>query len=144
MLTRPMPSPRVPENVKRIFTMGVNHAINLSSPLRNLLKACDCFSNMFMTESGEFEFSNVIANGCVCRSCFVRVLYSFDAASNIAVKLAVERLVVRLVADIGEAGFELGLGMRSGNNVWAGRSWVEGNKHSAEDEQLSAESYLIE
>jgi hypothetical protein len=78
----------------RIFTIGVNHAINVSSRLRNLSKACACFRNTFMTESGELEFSNAAANGCVSRSCFRSVLYSFDAASNIAVKLAVERSVV--------------------------------------------------
>ena len=84
--------------------MGVNHAINLSSPLRNLSKARDCFRNIFMTESGESEFSNAAANGCVSKSCFVSVLYSFEAASNIAVKLAVERSVVCLFVDIMEAG----------------------------------------
>ena len=94
MLTIPIPSPRVPEKMKRIFTIGVNHVINLSSPLRNLSKACACFRKTFMTESGESEFSKATANGCVSRSCFVSVLYSFDAASNIAVKLAVERSVV--------------------------------------------------
>jgi hypothetical protein len=104
MLTRPIPSPRVPENVKRIFTIGVNHVINLSSPLRNLSKACACFRNIFITESAELEFSNARENGCVSRSCFVSVLYSFDAASNIAVKLAEERSVVWLLVDIREAG----------------------------------------
>src|SRR6266699_2215009 len=104
MLTRPIPSPRVPENVKRIFMIGANHAINLSSPLRNLSKACACFRNTFMTESGELEFSNAAANGCVSRSCFVSVLYSCDAASNIAVKLVVEMSVVWLLVDIGGAG----------------------------------------
>jgi hypothetical protein len=102
MLTRPIPSPRVPENVKRIFMIGVNHAINLSSPLQNLSKAWACFRNTFMTESGEIEFSNAAANGCVSRSCFVSVLYSFDAASNMAMKLAVERSVVCLLVDIGK------------------------------------------
>src|SRR5712691_2649559 len=105
MLTMPIPSPRVPEKMKRMFTIGFNHAINLSSPLRNLSKAWACFRNTFMTESGELELSNSAASGCVCRSCFVSVLYSFDAASNIAVKLAVERSVVWLLVDIGEAGF---------------------------------------
>jgi len=57
-----------------------------------------------MTESGELEFSNAAANGCVSRSCFVSVLHSFDAASNIAVKLAVERSVVCLLVDIVECG----------------------------------------
>ena len=57
-----------------------------------------------MTESGELEFSNAAAKGCVCRSCFVSVLYSFDAASNIAVKLAVERSLVCLLVDIAAAG----------------------------------------
>lgn len=94
LLTIPTPSPRVPEKVKRIFTIGVNHAINLSSPLRNLSKACACFRNTFMTESGELELSNAAAYGCVSKSFFVSDLYSFDAASNIAVKLAIERAVV--------------------------------------------------
>jgi hypothetical protein len=38
----------------------------------------------------------------------VSVLYSFDAASNIAVKLAVERLVFWLLVNIGGAGMGLG------------------------------------
>src|SRR6267154_2045286 len=104
MLTKQIPSPRVPVNVKRIFTIGVNHAINLLSPLRNLSKACACFRNTFMTESGELEFLNAAANGCVSRSCFVSILYSFDAASNIALQLVVERSVVWLLVDIGDAG----------------------------------------
>ncbi|KAI0253327.1 hypothetical protein BJV78DRAFT_1193525 [Lactifluus subvellereus] len=33
-LTSPIPSPSVAENVKRIWTVGLNHFINLSSPLR--------------------------------------------------------------------------------------------------------------
>ena len=103
MLTIPIPSPRVPEKMKRILTTGVNQAINLSSPLRKLSKARDCFRNTFMTESGESEFSNAAANGCVSKSCFVSDLYSFEAASNIAVKLAVERSVVCLLVDIVEA-----------------------------------------
>ena len=77
-----------------MWTIGVNHAINLSSPFRNLLKACACVRNTSKTESGELEFPNAAANGCVPRSCLVRVLYSFAAASNIAVKLAEERSVV--------------------------------------------------
>jgi hypothetical protein len=127
MLTRPIPSPRVPENVKRMFTIGVNHAINLSPPFRNLLKACACFRNTLMTESGELEFSNAAANGCVSISCFVSVLYSFDAASNIAVKLAVERSVVWLLVDIGGGGGKSGgkwggvetLGGLVGRKLWA-------------------------
>ena len=96
--------------------MGVNHAINLSSPLRNFSKAWACFWNIFMTESGELEFSNAAANGCVSKSCLVSVLYSFDAASNIAVKLAVERSVTWLVVDIGEVG----LGDVGEWNSWVG------------------------
>jgi hypothetical protein len=116
VLTIPIPSPRVSEKMKRMFMIGVNHAINVSSPLRNLSKAWACFRNTFMTESGELEFSNAAANGCVCRSCFVSVLYSFDAASNIAVKLAVERSVVCLLVDIGEAG----VGNEGEWNHWVG------------------------
>jgi len=90
MLTTSIPSPRVPEKVKRLFIIGVNHAINLSSPLRNLSKTCTCFRNTFKTESGELEFLDAAANGCVPRS----PLYSFDAASNIAMNLALERSTV--------------------------------------------------
>jgi hypothetical protein len=35
-----------------MLTMGVNHAINLSSPLRKSSKASACFRNMFRIESG--------------------------------------------------------------------------------------------
>ena len=98
--TRPMPSPRVAENVKSMVTMGVNHVINLSSPLRNLSKAWACFRNTSKTEYGELELSRARATGCVPRSCPVRVLYSFDAASNIAVNLGVEESLVRLLSDI--------------------------------------------
>ena len=85
--------------------------------------------------------SNAAANGCVSRSCFVRVLYSLDAASNIAMKLAVERSVawsvVWLFVDIGEAGLKYG----EKELRWVG-SWVMGNVHtgqySAEDKQWPA------
>ena len=86
MLTTSIPSPRVPEKVKRLFIIGVNHAINLSSPLRNVSEIFTCFRNTFKTESGELEFSDVAVNGCVPRSLF----YSFDAASDVVVNLAVE------------------------------------------------------
>ena len=49
----PTPSPRVSENVKRIFTIGLNITINLSSPLRNLSKAFACFRNTSKIGSGE-------------------------------------------------------------------------------------------
>ncbi len=104
MRTRLTPSPRVPEKVKRIWTIGVNIAINLSSPLQNLSNACACVRNIFKTESGELQFSSAAAKECLPKSCFVRVLYSFDAASNIAVKLAVERSIIRLLVDIGKVG----------------------------------------
>ena len=68
--------------------MGVKDFINLSSPLRNLSRAWACFRNTAKMESGELPLlSSSVANGCVRRSCPVRVLYLFDAASNIAVKL---------------------------------------------------------
>ena len=94
MLTRPIPSPRIPEKVKRIFTIGVSQVINLLSPLRNLSKTCACFWNTSKTELGELEFSNAAAKGCDAKFCPVRVLYSFDAAPNIAVKLAEEGPIV--------------------------------------------------
>ena len=97
MLTR---LPRVAENVKRILTMGANDFISLSSPLRNLSRACDCFRNTSKMESGELLLlSNSVAKGCVRRSCPVRVLYLFDASSNIAVKVA-EESVFWPLADI--------------------------------------------
>lgn len=83
-----------------------------------------------MTEPGELEFSNAAVNGCISKFCFVSVLYSFNAASNIAVKLAVERSVVRLPVDIVEAENERGEG-------WNGRmGWLVVNKHSDKDKQL--------
>ena len=104
-LTIPIPS-RVLEKVKRMLTMGVNHAINLSSPLQNSSKACAWVRNISKTESGEVEFANAAAKGCVPRSCLVRVLYSFAAVSNIAVKLAMEGSVVWLLVDIGKTEVE--------------------------------------
>jgi hypothetical protein len=77
--------------------MGVKDFINLSSPLRNLSRAGACFRNIPKMESGELLLlvpSNSVAKGCVRRSCPVRVLYLFDAASNIAVKLVAEGSVV--------------------------------------------------
>lgn len=80
-----------------------------------------------MMELGELEFSNAAINGCVSKSCFVSVLYSSDAASNIAVKLAVERSVVGLPVDIGEVRVERG-------EEWNGHmGWLVVNKHSDED-----------
>jgi hypothetical protein len=64
--------------------MGVNDDVNLSSPLRNLSRACACFRNTPKIESGELFLSSSVANGCVPSSCPVTVLYSFDAVSNIA------------------------------------------------------------
>lgn len=92
-LTRPIPS-SVPEKVRTTWMILVNHVINLSSPSRNLLKDCACVRNTSKTDSGELEFPNAAAIGCVPRSCLVRVLNSLVAASNIAVKLAEERSVV--------------------------------------------------
>ena len=69
--------------------MGVKVFINLSSPLWNLSRAWACFRNTLKMESGELLlFSSSVANGCVRRSCPVRVLYLFDAASNMAVRLS--------------------------------------------------------
>ena len=81
--------------------MGVKVFINLSSPLWNLSRAWACFRNTLKMESGELLlFSSSVANGCVRRSCPVRVLYLFDAASNMAVKFVVEALVVGLLVDM--------------------------------------------
>lgn len=88
--------------------MGVNDFINLSSPLRNLSRACACFRNTPKIVSGELLLSSSVTNGCVSRSCPVRILYSFDAASNIAVKLAVEGSVVCWLADIWESPTAVG------------------------------------
>ena len=106
-LTRPISAPAVAENVNRMLTIGVNDLIRLSSPLRNLSRACACFRNTAKMESGELLLlSSSEANGCVRRSCPVRVLYLFDAASNIAVKLVAEGLVVWLVVDIWKSQWE--------------------------------------
>ena len=51
-------------------------------------------------ESGELCSWIAAANGCVARSFFVRDLYSCDAASNIALKLAIEWSVVLLLEAI--------------------------------------------
>ena len=87
VLTRPIPSPSVADNVNSTWTVGFNHLINLSSPLRKLSKACACPRNTSNMVSGVLQTFNATANGWVCRSCFVRFLYSPKAALNIRVKL---------------------------------------------------------
>ena len=75
--------------------MGVKVFVNLSSPLWNLSRALACFRNTPKMESGELLLvSSSVASGCVRRSCPVRVLYLFDAASNIAMKFVVEASAV--------------------------------------------------
>jgi hypothetical protein len=49
-----------------------------------------------------------VANGCVPRLCPVRLLYSFDAAANIAVKLAVEGSGAGLLVDISDSAMAVG------------------------------------
>jgi len=68
-------------------------------------------------ESGELLLSSAAANGWVRRSCPVRDLYRFDAASNIAVKFEVGWSVVRLVADI--------IGMAAGGRLERGRQTIK-------------------
>jgi len=88
--------------------MGVNDFINLSLPLQNLWRACACFRNTPKVDSGELLRSSSAANGCVPRFCPVRLLYSSDAASNIAVKLAVEGSAVGSRADIWDSAMAVG------------------------------------
>lgn len=79
---------------------GRQDFINLSSHLRKLSSACACFRNTPKIDPGELLWSSSVANGCVPRLCPVKLLYLFDAASNIAVKLTVEGSAVGLLADI--------------------------------------------
>ena len=90
VLTSPIHSPSVAENEKRIWIVGSNHAINLSSPLRILLKACSCARKMFEMASGFWQVLSCVAKGWVSRRFPVNLWYSFVAALNIAVKLSVE------------------------------------------------------
>ena len=109
--------------------MGVNDFINLSSSLQNLSRACACFRNTSKMESGELLLlSSSVANGCFRRSCPVRDLYLFDAASNIAVKLVTEGSVVRLLADIWESAM--------GNEGQVELRNTFSYRHSLEDLQL--------
>lgn len=56
---------------------------------------CGAGIDILKMESSELLLlSSSGACGCVRRSCPVRVLYLFDAASNVAVKLVAEGLVV--------------------------------------------------
>ena len=90
VLASPIPSPSVAENVNRIWIIGSNHAISLSSPLRILLKACSCPRKTFKMAWGFWQVSSCAAKGWVSRRFPVNLWYSFVAASNIAVKLSVE------------------------------------------------------
>ena len=69
-LTRLIPSPSVPEKISKIWAIGSSHAINLSSPSRNILKAWACVRNMFETASGLSQVSSWAANGWVSRRFF--------------------------------------------------------------------------
>lgn len=90
VLTSPIPSPSVAENVNRIWIVGSNHAINLSSRLRILLKACSCARKIFEMASGFWQVLSCAAKGWVSRRLPVNLRYSSVAALNIAVKLSVE------------------------------------------------------
>ena len=70
--------------------MGSNHVINLSSPSRNLAKACAWVRRMFDMASGVWQVSNCAAKGWVSRDFPVNLRYSVEAALNIAVKVFVE------------------------------------------------------
>ena len=94
VLTSPIPSPSVAENVNRIWIVGFNHAINLSSPLRILLKACSCARKTFEMATGFWQVLSCMAKGCVSRRFPVNLWYSSVAALNIAVKFSVERPAV--------------------------------------------------
>ena len=75
--------------LKTTFIIGANQLV---IALVKLIegKLCARFRYTIMAESGESGISNAAANGCISRSCFVSVLYSFDAASDIAVKVVAE------------------------------------------------------
>jgi hypothetical protein len=90
--------------------IGVNNAINFVIALVKFIKSLRLSSKYLQDESGELQFSSVAGKGCNPRSCFVRVLYSFDAAPDIAVKLTLERLVICSLVDIRKTGEESGQG----------------------------------
>ena len=101
--TSPIPSPSVSENVDKIWMVGSNHAINLSSPSRNLVKACAWVRKSVEMASGFWQELSCAAKGWVSRDFFVSLWYSFKAALNIEEKLSVEGPAVWLLADIGTA-----------------------------------------
>ena len=80
--------------------MGSSQVINLSSPSRNLLKACACVRNMFKTASEVLQVSSRAANGWVSRRFLVTLWYSVEAVFNMVVKLLVEEPAVWDLADI--------------------------------------------
>ena len=90
LLTRPIPSPSVSENVRRIDIVGSNQAINLSSPSRNLLKACAWVRRTSEMASGFLQVSSCAAKGWVLRDFLVNLWYSAEATLNIAENLSVE------------------------------------------------------
>jgi len=63
-----MPSPGIANNRNKMRTVGFNHFINLSLPLRNVFKACTCPPNSSKMESGVVQVSNAVAKGWVLRS----------------------------------------------------------------------------
>jgi hypothetical protein len=89
-LTRPIPSPSVAEKVNRIWTVGSNQAINLSSPLLNFPKTCAWVRNRSKMAFGLWQASSWAAKGCVSRRFPITLSYSVDAALNMAIKLLVE------------------------------------------------------
>lgn len=88
--------------LKRMLTIGPRHIISLSLPLKTLSKDCACVRKTPNMSSGELNFSIAAANGWIPRSCPVMALYSFVAASNTLVKLALEELAGGLLVDIGQ------------------------------------------
>jgi hypothetical protein len=67
---------------------------------------------------GELLRSSSVANGCVPKFCPVRLLYSFDAASNIAVRLAAEGSAVGLLADIWDSAMAVGGDVELGHRLF--------------------------
>jgi hypothetical protein len=104
--------------LKGSWTIGVNHAVALVKFIKSLRLSSKYLQDGIRRDT----FSSAAAEGCDHRSCFVRVLHSFDAAPNIAVKLTVERLAICLLVDIRKTGEESEEGAMVS---WIRPSWVE-------------------
>jgi hypothetical protein len=88
------------KQTNRTWTIGSNQAIDFSSPLLDLLKACACVLNMFETASGLLLVSSCVANGWVSKLFTAIIWYSIEAALNIAVKFSVGEPVIWSLVDI--------------------------------------------